>query len=74
MLKMNSNIKVKICCSNNNIIITKSTSELNFSDIMCSLKARWGINRMSFKVNPGLFFSNAFWDNVFIELIIHRKL
>src|SRR5665811_1490211 len=55
MLKMNSNRKVKICCSNNNISITKSTSELTFSDIMGSLKARWGINRMNFKVNPGLY-------------------
>ena len=40
---------------NNNINITKSTSELTFSDIMGSLKARWGINRMNFKVIPGLY-------------------
>ncbi|MCJ7690866.1 MAG: acetyl-CoA synthase subunit gamma [Clostridiaceae bacterium] len=55
MLKMNSNRKMKICCSNNNISITKSTSELTFSDITGSLKARWGKNRMNFKVNPGRY-------------------
>ena len=54
MLKMDSNKKVKIC-SSNNINIIKVTTKLTFSDIMGSFKARWGINRMNFKVNPGLY-------------------
>ena len=54
MLKMDSCKKMNIC-SSNNINITESTSQLTFSDIVGSLKARWGINRMNFKVSPGLY-------------------
>lgn len=54
MLKMDPNKKVKIC-SSNNISITEVTDKLTFSDIMGSFKARLGINRMNFKVSPGLY-------------------
>lgn len=54
MLKMDPNKKVKIC-SNNNISITEVKAKLTFSDIIGSFKVRWGINRMNFKVNPGLY-------------------
>lgn len=54
MLKMDPNKKVKICCSSN-INIIEVTPQLNLSDIIGSYKARWGINRMNFKVSPGLY-------------------
>lgn len=54
MLKMDSNKKIKIRYSNN-ISITEVTSKLTYSDIMGSVKARCGINRMNFKVSPGLY-------------------
>ena len=54
MLKMNSNNKVAVH-SNKNINIIEVTTKLTFSDIMESFKARCGINRMNFKVNPGLY-------------------
>ena len=54
MLKMDTNRKVKIC-SSSTISITKITSQLTFSDIMGSFKARWGIKRMNFRVSPGLY-------------------
>ena len=54
MLKMNSNNKVAVH-SNKNINIIEVTTKLTFSDIMGSFKARCGINRMNFKVNPGLY-------------------
>lgn len=53
MLKMDSNRKVKTC--SNNINITEVTAEISFNDIMGSFKARLGINRMNFRVNPGLY-------------------
>lgn len=54
MLKMDSNRKAKIC-SSNNVSITEVTAKLTFNDIWGSWKARWGINRMNFKVSPGLY-------------------
>jgi len=54
MLKMDSNRKVTTC-SSTNICITEVTSQLSFNDILGSWKARWGINRMNFKVSPGLY-------------------
>lgn len=37
------------------IKITQTSSELMFRDILGSWKARWGINRMNYKVEPGLY-------------------
>lgn len=54
MLKIESSKKLKIC-SYNNESITKVPAQLNFSDIMGSVKARCGINRMNYKVSPGLY-------------------
>jgi len=54
MLKMNLDKKVKIH-SSNHISITEVTAKLTFGDVLGSFKARWGINRMNFKVNPGLY-------------------
>ena len=52
MLKMSSSNKV---CSNNNISITEATAKLKLSDYLGSIKARIGINRMNYKVEPGLY-------------------
>ena len=35
--------------------IIPTSSELTFSDIVDTWKARWGINRMNYKVEPGLY-------------------
>lgn len=35
--------------------IFQTTAELTFSDRLGTWKARWGINRMNFKVEPGLY-------------------
>ena len=54
MLKMDPTMKAKIC-SSSIISITKVTPELTFADILGTWKARWGINRMNYKVNPGIY-------------------
>ncbi len=41
--------------SSRELKIIKTTTELTFKDIRGSWKARWGINRMNFKVEPGLY-------------------
>jgi len=35
--------------------IIQTSAQLTFNDIVGSWKARWGINRMNFKVEPGLY-------------------
>jgi len=35
--------------------IIQTSTQLTFNDIVGSWKARWGINRMNFKVEPGLY-------------------
>ena len=37
------------------IKINQTSSELKFQDILGSWKVRWGINRMNYKVEPGLY-------------------
>ncbi|WP_088187149.1 mercury methylation corrinoid protein HgcA [Desulfosporosinus sp. FKA] len=37
------------------IMINQTSSELTFRDILGSWKVRWGINRMNYKVEPGLY-------------------
>ncbi|KLU64431.1 corrinoid/iron-sulfur protein large subunit [Desulfosporosinus acididurans] len=37
------------------ITINQTSSELTFRDILGSWKVRWGINRMNYKVEPGLY-------------------
>lgn len=41
--------------SSREIKITQTSSELMMRDILGSWKARWGINRMNYKVEPGLY-------------------
>ncbi|MDQ7092334.1 mercury methylation corrinoid protein HgcA [Desulfosporosinus sp. PR] len=40
---------------NRNIEIFETTAQLTLQDIFGSWKARWGINRMNYKVGPGLY-------------------
>jgi CO dehydrogenase/acetyl-CoA synthase gamma subunit (corrinoid Fe-S protein) len=35
--------------------VMQTSAELTFSDILGTWKARWGINRMNYKVEPGLY-------------------
>lgn len=35
--------------------VPRVSTKLVFKDIAGSWKARWGINRMNYKVNPGLY-------------------
>jgi CO dehydrogenase/acetyl-CoA synthase gamma subunit (corrinoid Fe-S protein) len=37
------------------IEIMQTSTELKVSDILGTWKARWGINRMNYKVKPGLY-------------------
>ena len=37
------------------IEIMQTSAELTFSDVLGTWKARWGINRMNYKVEPGLY-------------------
>lgn len=37
------------------IIVKKTSTQLNFKDILGAWKVRWGINRMNYKVEPGLY-------------------
>ncbi|MDR3600248.1 MAG: mercury methylation corrinoid protein HgcA [Desulfosporosinus sp.] len=41
--------------SSRELKIIQTSTQLTFSDIFGSWKARWGINRMNFKVEPGLY-------------------
>ncbi len=41
--------------TNREIIITPTSTELTFKDILGAWKVRWGIDRMNFKVEPGLY-------------------
>ncbi len=34
----------------------KASTDLTYKDIAGSWKARWGINRMNYKVDPGLYY------------------
>lgn len=45
------------CCSSSGIVESgeKVSTKLTIYDTMGSWKARWGINRMNYKVNPGLY-------------------
>ncbi len=36
-------------------VVPVVSTQLNFSDILGSWKARWGVNRMNYKINPGLY-------------------
>ncbi|MDF2523119.1 MAG: carbon monoxide dehydrogenase-like protein corrinoid/iron-sulfur protein [Clostridiales bacterium] len=36
-------------------IVPQVSTKLIFSDIFGSCKARWGVNRMNYKINPGLY-------------------
>lgn len=55
MLKAKSIKGIRTCSCKNEIKITKVSSELTSSDVIGAWKARWGINRMNFKVSPGLY-------------------
>ncbi len=44
-----------LCCCGNQPIIMQTSSQLNASDIFGSWKVRWSINRMNYKVDPGLY-------------------
>lgn len=37
------------------VVITPTSAELTFKDILGAWKVRWGINRMNYKVEPGLY-------------------
>lgn len=41
--------------SNRELKTTQTTAELTFKDTLGTWKARWGINRMTFNVEPGLY-------------------
>ncbi|MCB8814864.1 mercury methylation corrinoid protein HgcA [Desulfosporosinus shakirovi] len=41
--------------SSRELKIIQTSAELTFNDILGTWKARWGINRMNFKVEPGLY-------------------
>lgn len=55
MFKVSEIKKVKVKSCTNKIRITSISSKLTISDIIGAWKARWGVNRMNFKVNPGLY-------------------
>lgn len=48
------------CCSSKSKVASeepiKISTTLNFSDYLGSWKARWGINRMDYRIAPGLYF------------------
>jgi hypothetical protein len=47
--------KSKSCICGNAIKTTQVSTDLTFKDILGIWKARWNINRMNFKVDPGLY-------------------
>lgn len=47
--------KSKACCCGNTKKAVHVTTELTFRDVAGAWKVRWGINRMSYKVDPGLY-------------------
>lgn len=55
MIKLKEIKKIRIKNFNENIKITNVSSKLTIKDKAGAWKARWGINRMNFKVSPGLY-------------------
>lgn len=45
----------KSCCGGGNDAIPKISTQLTFNDTLGAWKARWGINRMNYKIDPGLY-------------------
>jgi len=43
------------CSSEHDILLSVVSTELSVKDILGAWKVRWGIGRMSYKVNPGLY-------------------
>jgi len=43
------------CCCSNQPVIKQTSSQLTASDILGAWKVRWGINRMNYKMDPGLY-------------------
>ncbi len=51
-----SNEKICCCCSSSaNSNIEVISTQLTFKDILGTWKVRWGIGRMNYKVNPGIY-------------------
>lgn len=48
--------KSKSCCCGNIPAPVKASSALSFRDVMGSWKVRFGINRMNYRVDPGLYY------------------
>lgn len=46
----------KTCCCGNTTRAVKASTTLSYKDVTGSWKARWGINRMNYKVEPGLYY------------------
>ena len=53
MSEINSTKATELCCEENTVETVTTT--LSKSDILGAWKARWGIWRMDYKVNPGLY-------------------
>jgi hypothetical protein len=68
MLKVNIIKKVNIKNFHYKTKITNVSSKLTIKDIIGAWKARWGIKRMNFKVNPGLY-SIGTPDNTSLVLV-----
>lgn len=51
-----ANRKITSCCCGNTTEAVEVSTELSFKDIVGSWKVRWGINRMNYKVDPGLYY------------------
>lgn len=49
-------ISNKSCCCGSNVRAIQVSTKLSYGDMIGSWKARWGINRMNFKVDPGLYY------------------
>ncbi|HWQ71288.1 MAG TPA: mercury methylation corrinoid protein HgcA [Desulfitobacteriaceae bacterium] len=43
------------CCCGNQPVIKQTASQLTAGDILGAWKVRWGIDRMNYKVDPGLY-------------------
>jgi len=48
--------KSRSCCCKSVPEAVEVSAELSFKDVAGSWKARWGINRMNYKVDPGLYY------------------
>lgn len=66
--------KNKSCSCGNSTKAVKTSTKLSLKDVLGSWKARWGINRMNYKVDPGLYYVGQPDNNSVVLVTANYKM